>query len=106
VAKEVSDMPFGMGPAGWAYMYGNLYTGLPYPARGWWTGWRGLGPGRGRSFGWRRRWWLPPYVWTWAPVPGEEEIAVLEGQARILERELESVRKRLEDLKKQEVKNA
>jgi hypothetical protein len=31
---------------------------------------------------------------------------MLEEQARILERELESIRKRLEELKKQEVKNA
>jgi len=31
---------------------------------------------------------------------------MLEDQARVLERELESIRKRLEELKKQEVKNA
>ena len=31
---------------------------------------------------------------------------MLEEQARILERELESISKRLEELKKQEVKNA
>jgi len=31
---------------------------------------------------------------------------MLEEQARILEREMESIRKRLEELKKQEVKNA
>jgi len=49
---------------------------------------------------------MPPYAWGWAPIPKEDEIAMLEEQARILERELESIRKRLEELKKQEVKNA
>jgi chaperonin cofactor prefoldin len=31
---------------------------------------------------------------------------MLEEQARVLEREMEDIRKRLEELKKQEVKNA
>lgn len=55
---------------------------------------------------WHRRWWSPPFAWPWAPIPREEEIAMLEEQAQILERELGSIRKRLEELKKQEVKNA
>jgi hypothetical protein len=55
---------------------------------------------------WHRHWGVPPVAWAWAPPPREEEIAMLEDQARILERELESIRKRLEELKKQEVKNA
>jgi len=55
-------MPFGMGPAGWAYVYSNPYAGLPYPAWGWWGGWRGWGRGRGRGFG--RRWYAP-YWYPW-----------------------------------------
>lgn len=47
-------MPFGMGPAGWAYVYGYSYAGLPYNARRWLGGWRGWGCGRGRGFDWRR----------------------------------------------------
>ena len=58
------------------------------------------------SWGWHRRWWIPPYAWTLPPIPKEDEIALLEEQAQVLERELESIRKRLEELKKQEVKNA
>ena len=44
------------------------------------------------SWGWHRRWWVPPYAWAWAPIPKEEEIAMLEEQARILDDELESVK--------------
>ena len=68
-----------------------------WPWYGYWRPW---------GWGWHRRWWMPPYAWGWAPIPKEDEIAMLEEQARILERELESIRKRLEELKKQEVKNA
>ena len=62
MGEEVSDMPFGMGPAGWAYVYGYPYTGLPYPTWGWWGGWRGWGRRRGRGFGWR---WYAPYYYPW-----------------------------------------
>jgi len=55
-------MPFGMGPAGWAYVYGYPYSGLPRPAWGWWGGWRGWGRRRGRGFGWR---WYAPYYYPW-----------------------------------------
>ncbi len=57
-------MPFGMGPAGWAYVdpYAYSYAGLPYPV---WPRWGGRGGGRGRGrgrgFGWR---WFTPY---WYP---------------------------------------
>jgi hypothetical protein len=43
---------------------------------------------------------LPSFGWPWASLPKEDEIAMLEEQARILERELDSIRKRLEELKK------
>jgi len=54
-------MPFGMGPAGWAYAspYAYPYAGIPYPAWPWWGGWR-RGWGRGR--GWR---WFAPYWYPW-----------------------------------------
>ena len=58
------------------------------------------------GWGWHRHWWIPPYAWTWASIPKEDEIAMLEDEARVLERALERIRKRLEELKKQEVKNA
>lgn len=67
-------MPFGMGPAGWAY-------GYPYPYAG--------GPPYSGGYG-----------WPWVPLSKEQEIAMLEDQARALEQELEGIRKRLEELKK------
>jgi hypothetical protein len=93
-------MPFGMGPAGWAYVSSYAYLGAyPRPAfyypfwarRGGWRGW-------GRGFGWR--WWWPPFAWAWALPSKEDEVAMLEEQSRILEHELERIKKRLEDLKK------
>jgi len=59
--KEVSNMPFGMGPAGWAYVspYAYPYTGANYSVWPWWGGW-GRGWGRGR--GWR---WFTPYQYPW-----------------------------------------
>ena len=63
--EEVSNMPFGLGPAGWAYMapYAYPYAGLPYPAWPYWARWRG---GWGCSWGRRRGWgrasrWMAPY---------------------------------------------
>lgn len=41
-----------------------------------------------------------PYAWPWAPIPKEAEIAMLEEPARILEGELDNIKKRLEELKK------
>jgi len=57
-------MPFGMGPAGWAYMspYAYPYVPSPYRAWPWWPYWGGgWGRGRGRGFGrsWFRRYWYP-----------------------------------------------
>jgi hypothetical protein len=51
-------MPFGMGPAGWAYVspYTYSYARLPYLV---WPRWGGRG--RGRGYGWRRSgsYWNP-----------------------------------------------
>jgi len=55
---------------------------------------------------WSRPWWGLPYPWPWVSIPKEQEIAMLEEQSRILEHELGSIKKRLENLKKQEVKHA
>jgi hypothetical protein len=58
-------MPFGMGPAGWAYMpnYAYPYFGVSYPMWPWCGGWgRGRGRGRGRGFGRR---WFTPYWYPW-----------------------------------------
>ena len=68
-----------------------------WPWHGYWHPW---------GWGWHRQWWIPPYVWPWALPSKEEETVMLEEQARILEHELENIQRRLEELKKQEVKNA
>ena len=56
-------MPFGMGPAGWAYVrpYAYPYPAFPYPVWSWGYG-RRMGWGRGlvwRRFRpyWRYPWW-------------------------------------------------
>jgi hypothetical protein len=68
-----------------------------------WPGYRYWHPWR---WAWPRHWLAAPYAWPWAPIPKEQEIAMLEDQEKVLQRELESIKSRLEELKKQEVKNA
>lgn len=85
-------MPYGMGPWGW-------FAG-PY---GYW------GLGRCRWFPWLPRWW-----WTgiYGPVgpycppaaSKEQEMAMLEEEARLLEEGLAQIRRRLEELKAAEAK--
>lgn len=63
-------MPFGMGPAGWWYLH-HPYFRMPF---------------------------IPP----WPPYPylrQEDELAFLEEEARILEKELQSIHKRIAELK-------
>jgi|Deesub1362B_J571_1020462.scaffolds.fasta_scaffold00002_680 hypothetical protein len=61
-------MPFGMGPAGWWFLYHPYYR---FP------------------FG-------PP----WAPYLSEkDELSFLEEEAKILEKELQAIRKRINELK-------
>jgi hypothetical protein len=43
---------------------------------------------------------MAPYASPWAPMPKEQEVAMLEDEARWLERELDSIRKRIEELQK------
>lgn len=90
-------MQFGLRPAGWAYVppYAYTYVGLPYSVWPWWGGW-----GRRWGWGWPGYWGAIPYGWPWAPMPKEQEIAMLEDGARWLERDLDSIRKRLEELRK------
>jgi len=45
-------------------------------------------------------WGMSPYSWPWAPMPKDQEITMLEQQASMLETGLDSIRKRLEELKK------
>ncbi|MGQ9781795.1 MAG: DUF5320 domain-containing protein [Nitrososphaeria archaeon] len=65
--------------------------------------------GRCRWFPWLPRWWwtgiygpITPYTTPyWAPpIPKEYQITMLEDEAKILERQLELIRKRLEELRK------
>jgi len=51
-------------------------------------------------WGWPGYWGATPYAWPWAPIPKEQEIAMLEEHGRILEGELDNIKKRLEELKK------
>jgi hypothetical protein len=65
--EEVSTMPFGMGPAGWAYINPYPYPYVQYPYLPWfWRcgrrgGWARRG-GWGRGFG---RYWGVPYPYLW-----------------------------------------
>lgn len=90
-------MPYGMSPLDW-----------PLGPYGYW-GW-----GRCRRFPWLPRWWwtgvygpVGPY---WPPAASkEQETAMLEEEARLLEQGLAQIRKRLEELttgefKKEEVR--
>jgi hypothetical protein len=73
-------------------------------------GGKNMWPWYGYRHPWRWAWprYGPavPYAWPWAPISKEQEIAMLEDQSRMLESELDRIRSRLEELKKQEVKNA
>jgi len=62
-----------------------------WPWYGYWHpwGWRWLG-----------YWGATPYDWPWGPIPKEQEIAILEDEARWLERDLDRIKKRLEELRK------
>lgn len=54
------------------------------------------------SYPWRwmpRHWGMTPYTWPWALLPKDQEIAMLEEQARMLEAELDGIKKRLEEQK-------
>ena len=72
-------MPFGLGPAGWSYYpsFINPYL-YGYPRFSYW----GL-PGYGYGY----------------PMTNEQERAMLEQDAKVLEAELDRIRKRLEELK-------
>jgi len=60
-----------------------------WPGYGYWNPWR-----------WPGYWGAAPYAWSWAPIPKEQEIAMLEEQAQMLENESGRIKKRLEELKK------
>ncbi|MEM0053485.1 MAG: DUF5320 domain-containing protein [Nitrososphaeria archaeon] len=84
-------MPHGLGPFGW--VIDSYYLGYWY--------WRC------RRFPWLPRWWwtgiygpITPFSY-WPIQPSrEEEIAILENEAKFLEQQLEFIRKRLEELRK------
>lgn len=68
-------MCFGMGPMGWGCMHpwGWSWYGTSHAGYGYWPG---------------------------AAMPKEQEITMLEDQARALESDLDAIRKRLEELEK------
>ena len=60
-------------------------------------------PGRCRWFPWLPRWWWSGMygpVTPYATIPKEQEIAMLEDQARLLKQAIEQIKKRLDELKK------
>ena len=73
---------------------------------------RGFGPGLGpnpylycRCFPWLRRWWWAEPYGYYQPYTlntRDDEIALLQNQARFLEESLEQIRRRLEKLEKEE----
>jgi hypothetical protein len=122
IQKEVNEMPGGdrTGPQGMGPMTGRAVgycagAGMPgyanaLPGRG--MGWVGGGGGRGRGNrwrhwycatglpGWARMGYAPP--WTAGPLatppPAEQEVAYLKEQAAYLQRQLEAVNQRLDEL--------
>jgi hypothetical protein len=116
--------PMGSGPMtgrGMGYCGGSTGPGFISPGPGYGFGrgggfgrgfGRGFGPGRGR--GWRHpgfgRFWGYPYPQatpysTFPPFTEEQEMDVLEEQAKILEDELNQLKRRQAELKRQKQKN-
>jgi hypothetical protein len=110
----------GTGPAGWGPMTGRSagycagygVPGYTNPGVGFGGGW-----GRGRGFGFRRRTWRqapygPPPGWVgpaYGPAPGwdspmaaDDEVSMLKQQADYLERSLDQIRKRMDELDSQD----
>ncbi len=101
--------PLGRGPlTGWgrgfciAPAYGGRAGYFRGFGGGWGHGWRnryyatGI-PGWAYERGFARGWWNPAPAWN-----REEEMEFLENRARWLERELEDIRQRVEELKKEQ----
>ena len=107
--------PMGYGPLtgrGMGYCAGSAGPGFMYPGPGYGYGrgrgfGRGFGLGRGRGWGhpgFGRFWGYPypqttPYS-TFQPLSAKQEMEVLEEQARILEDELNQIKKRQTELKR------
>jgi len=72
-------MPFGMGPAGW----------FLWP---WFAQWF--------SYYWYPWWYRMPYWFPYSPLTKEQEISMLEDQARILQGQLDQINARLKELQK------
>ncbi|ADN02455.1 DUF5320 domain-containing protein [Spirochaeta thermophila] len=106
-------MPFGdrTGPAGAGPRTGRAAgycAGFGMP--GYANPWGGGGWGRGRCHrywyhltglpGWARGWTAPVAPGWWTPPSPEEERKILESRAAALEREMEALKKRLDELSK------
>ena len=59
-----------------------------------------------RPWGWHHHWWPAPFAYYWPTMTRNDEALTLQREARILEDQLHSVKSRLEELKKQEAKDA
>jgi len=109
--------PMGQGPrTGWGMGYcppgPPVYTRPPQYYGGWGRGrggyGRGMGYGRGygRGFGRGRSWgWAPPfpggYPYPYDLTP-EEEISTLKDQSGLLQKELERINQRIDELQSKE----
>lgn len=103
--------PMGQGPmTGRAvgYCAGYDAPGYAYGAPGWGRG-LGFRWGRGRGWGFRHGWHYapPPPYWgppTWTPPPypqaptPEQELAMLSSQAEMLQKQLDDIQQRIEEL--------
>jgi len=106
--------PWGHGPMtgrGMGYCAGFSYPGYMSPGFGYGRG-GGFGRGFGRGRGWRRGGFMPVagYAHPWMspygyPGPGYysmgDEKTYLEGQVKVMEDQLDQVKKRLEELSKE-----
>ena len=113
--------PAGSGPmtgraAGFCAGYGMPGYMNPAGGRGFWGGGRGRGFGRSGGRGWRN-WFNATGLPDWqragmgypaygapvaATVSGEQELAALKNQAEYFEGALEDIKKRLEELQRQD----
>ena len=103
--------PWGEGPmSGWRYGYCG--EGSEYVPRGYRN--FGFGSGRGRGGGRRNRFWayagpVRPlrrrFDWYETPYSEENELEMLQDEAKYLEKELSSINKEIERIKKTTAEN-
>lgn len=95
----------GTGPAGFGPMSGWSHGCCVQPG---WRAYPRYGWGGGYGRGWRHRFWasgVPERMWHWSLYDypyftAEDEIEWLKRESQFLEKELEAIRKRIEELER------